>query len=208
MSVKRTKRDKILLYIMAFVLVIFGFLWLAVFPQMNKSAELDASISDLETQKAPMEAAILGLNGMQAAYEEAGRQYWNSVSSFHAYTENYEIDRMFTNLIVGQYGLRVVSLTMGTPAGVAVEPYWNGTDEKEESTAIDPENISVLTVRVSVTATGSRDLCQQLIDDLYLNYPSLRITGYSFVGEGEDNTMNLNLDYYMKAVGDFPQAGE
>lgn len=130
MSVKLTKRDKILLYIMAFVLVIFGFLWLAVFPQMNKSAELDASISDLETQKAPMEAAILGLNGMQAAYEEAGRQYWNSVSSFHAYTENYEIDRMFTNLIVGQYGLRVVSLTMGTPAGVAVEPYWNGTDEK------------------------------------------------------------------------------
>ena len=71
MSVKLTKRDKILLYIMAFVLVIFGFLWLAVFPQMNKSAELDASISDLETQKAPMEAAILGLNGMQAAYEEA-----------------------------------------------------------------------------------------------------------------------------------------
>ena len=58
MSVKLTKRDKILLYIMAFVLVIFGFLWLAVFPQMNKSAELDASISDLETQKAPMEAAI------------------------------------------------------------------------------------------------------------------------------------------------------
>ena len=87
-------------------------------------------------------------------------------------------------------------------------PSENGTDEKEESTAIDPENISVLTVRVSVTATGSRDLCQQLIDDLYLNYPSLRITGYSFVGEGEDNTMNLNLDYYMKAVGDFPQAGE
>ena len=58
MSVKLTKRDKILLYIMAFVLVIFGFLWLAVFPQMNKSAELDASISDLETQKAPMLSLI------------------------------------------------------------------------------------------------------------------------------------------------------
>lgn len=208
MSVKLTKRDKILLYIMAFVLVIFGFLWLAVFPQMNKSAELDASISDLETQKAPMEAAILGLSGMQAAYEEAGRQYWNAVSYFSPYTENYEIDRMFTNLMVGQYGLRVVSLTMGTPAGVAVDSYWNGLTEEDNGNAIDPENISVLTVRVSITATGSRDLCQQLIDDLYLNYPSLRITGYSFVGEGEDNTMNLNLDYYMKAVGDFPQAGE
>ena len=59
MSVKLTKRDKILLYIMAFVLVIFGFLWLAVFPQMNKSAELDASISDLETQKAPMELSLI-----------------------------------------------------------------------------------------------------------------------------------------------------
>ena len=59
MSVKLTKRDKILLYILAFVLVIFGFLWLAVFPQMNKSAELDASISDLETQTAPMELSLI-----------------------------------------------------------------------------------------------------------------------------------------------------
>ena len=71
MTVKMTKRDKLLVYIMVIVLVVFGFIWFVIFPQIELSGTLDSTMNDLEGKKLPMEAAVMSLDSMKNTYEES-----------------------------------------------------------------------------------------------------------------------------------------
>ena len=209
MSTKLTKKDKILLYILAVVLVMFGFLWFLVFPQMNKSADLDLAISDLEAQKLPMDAAIMGLKTVEENYNLASDKFAESVKNFYPYMENYEIDKMLTNLMTHDYRLKVLSLNMsGEPGGVMVEKYHAAVAEESseeppaETEAGIAENIPLLTSSINITAQGGRAQIQKFVDNLFADYPSIRVTGYS-VEDGEaDSTLTLSCDLYMQRKDD------
>lgn len=202
MTVKLTKRDKLLLYLLVIVLIAFGFTWLVVLPQLDRSAELDLKIGELEAEKMPMEAAVKAVDSMRGLCEENRNTLEEELREFYPYLENYEIDKMVTTLMTETYGLTVSSLSMeDTPAGVPVPAYHAaGQEAGEEGEGAEPdgEAVSVLTSSVSVSAEGDRSRMQALIDDLFYNYPSLRVTGYSIAGEGEDATLALQFDLYMR----------
>lgn len=204
MTVKMTKRDKLLVYIMVIVLVLFGFIWFVIFPQIELSGTLDSTMNDLEGKKLPMEAAVMSLDSMKNTYEESIVDLDGALNDFYPYMQNYEIDKMFTGLLVDSYGLTVTNLSMTSiPAGVAVPPYMAAYSEAEEDTGgeentgeIDAQSIPVVTSGISITAQGEISGIQSLLDDLFNNYPSIRITGYSITDSG---TLTLNCDLYMKA---------
>lgn len=223
MTAKLTKRDKMLLYIMAIVLVIFGFIWLLIMPQMNRAAELDLRIAELETQKLPMETAVMGLPGMTAAVETAKENLAATLEDFYPYMENYQVDKTLTNLMISKYNLTVSSLSLSpTPVGEMVAVYGEGVipdTEPEESEASESsdtessepegtqepgeetltENIPLLTSKVTIAATGDRADLQRFVDDMFLNYPSIRVTDYAITSVQDGPlTLDVSLDFYMQ----------
>ena len=205
MNFKLTKKDKVLLYVLVIFLICFGFIWLVIFPQIDRSGDLDLSISDLQAKKMPMEAAVMGLDQMKSTYEQAVEKYDISLENFYPYMENYEIDKMITGLVTDQYNLTIASFTMSpVPTGVMVNKYHAAASGEEESSdssqAVDGDSIPLLTSNVSVTASGQRKNIDELIDSLFKEYPAIRITGYTISGYGDTQTINLNCDVYMKTA--------
>lgn len=144
MSTKLTKRDKVLLYVMSIVIIVFAFVWLVLIPQMEKSTELSTQIANLETEKQPMEIAAMGIEGMRTSVENAKKELSESLTMFNPYMQNHEIDKELTNLIVGTYGLNVKSLDMSpTPLAKMVKMYGYGSieypeEETEQSEPVGP----------------------------------------------------------------------
>ena len=202
MSGKLTNKDKILLYILSIVLVMFGFLWFLIFPQMNKSADLDLAISDLEAQKLPMDVAIMSIDTVEETYNQSSKRFEESVEKFYPFMENYEIEKMFTNLMTHEYGLKILSLNMSSvPTGVMVEKYHAAATEEstEEVDSTDSaENIPLLTSSVNITAKGNRENIQRCVDNLFTDYPSMRVTAYSVGDDQGDGTLTLSCDLYMQ----------
>ena len=202
MSTKLTNKDKVLLYILSIVLVMFGFLWFLIFPQMNKSADLDLAISDLEAQKLPMDAAIMSIDTVEETYNLTSKRFEEAVEKFYPFMENYEIDKMFTNLMTHEYGLKILSLNMSSvPTGVMVEKYHAAATEEsteEVDNTAGAENIPLLTSSVNITAKGSRENIQKCVDSLFTDYPSMRVTAYSVGDDQGDGTLNLSCDLYMQ----------
>lgn len=202
MKIQLTKRDKTLLYALAIVLIVFGFLQLGIFPQLNRSTDLAAEIGELETQQLPMQAAVMGLPSVREAFAESEARLDETLADFYPYMENHEIGRLVTELLSDKYGLLISDLSMrDVPVGVAVPVYFAAQTGEEASASADGENIPVLSAPVSATATGARSRIQALIDDLFLNYPSLRVTGYTISeSESGEAQLSLNLDLYMRTA--------
>lgn len=205
MKIQLTKRDKTLLYALAIVLIVFGFLQLGIFPQLNRGTDLTAEIGELETRQLPMQAAVMGLPSMRSTVAENEARLDEALADFYPYMENHEIGRLVTALLSDEYELLISDLSMrDVPVGAAVPVYFAAqaeAGEGTESASADGESIPVLTAPVSATATGARGRMQALIDDLFLNYPSLRVTGYT-ISEGENGEaqLTLHLDLYMRTA--------
>lgn len=208
-----------MLYVLLIFIIVFGFLWLVIFPQMDTSSALTSTIDELETQKFPVEAAVQGLDRMESNLSEAQSNYDSAMKDFYPYMENYEIDRMLTGIMMDDYGLTVLSLNMSdVPSGITV-PYYQGIDpnaetaaessadttESTESSAVtedgeDASNyIPVLTSSVTISAEGSRQNLQNFVDSLFTDYPSLRVSSYSITDE-DVSQLDLSIDLYMKTA--------
>ncbi|MDO4458912.1 MAG: hypothetical protein Q4C42_02350 [Clostridia bacterium] len=195
-SSELTHRDKVLLYVLAIVVALFLFLKLGINPQMDRADKLDEQIIQLEEQKLPMEAAILSLSKLGDISTKAEEGYAEATDSFFEYMENYEVDKLLTTLVTEEHNLSMTSLEMGT-AEALLTPYYLGLTE--ETVDYSKSYIPILTLGTGIKAKGNRKDIEKLIDDIFVSYPSIRITSYRIddsAGKGE-SSLNLSADVYM-----------
>ena len=237
LEIKMTERDKKLIVLLMVIVVaaIFGFF--VIYP-LTKSIsdemlerEYQQNLQRENEEKQVMLPATLSMN--EALYKDLEA----ATADFYSYMQSLQIDKLLTGLVLSK-GLESKSLSITMPTEyLSLAPFYASDaakttpevtsqtteasdtsldsyleeDPDTEAVSSDPNLFAGLySAAVSMTVSGDQTLLQSLVDDLFMNYPSIRITSLSwstktgtYQGEGNtyeiltENTLDLRLDVYM-----------
>lgn len=220
---KLTERDKKLLRMLAYFVVITGFGAFVFRPLIRNNAELGDRIILLEARKEEMDARIAQQQGLEKRRNELADLYRISTREFYPMLGSEEVDREITGIILS-CGMQALNLNIVMPQeGVVLMPYVHAEEAAEielpgnlqESISTAEENAAGETADarsfiyapvVAFTASGSEAQAAELIDKLYREYPAIRVRSYahriqesSAVEERGMRTelLSLELELYM-----------
>ncbi|MBO4610384.1 MAG: hypothetical protein J5696_11020 [Lachnospiraceae bacterium] len=118
-----TERDKKLLYMLVFIVIIFVFGWYIIRPLYKNTVADQESMVIASSLKAANETKVIGLSSAENLTEKFRSDLADSTSVYYDYMDSSEIDKLVTSYILRK-GLRARDLTIGMPDGYVSEmPY-------------------------------------------------------------------------------------
>ena len=130
-----TSRDKKLLYMLVFIVIIFIFGWCLIRPLYKGTVEDQESIAIANSLKAANEAKVIGLSSAQTLTDKFSADIDETTSVYYDYMDSSEIDKLVTSYILKR-GLLARDLTISMPVGyVSERPYlYSGITETQTVT--------------------------------------------------------------------------
>lgn len=203
---KLTERDKKLLLMLAYFVVIVGFGAFVFRPMIGNYTELGDRIVLLEAEKQEMDERIAQWKGLEQRRNELADLFRISTEEFYPMLESEEVDKEITGIVLS-CGMQALNLNIAMPQeGVSVTPYRYAEETAEMELSGDaPESVSEESVSpesilqedgsaqegeaaaqsyiyapvVTLTAAGSEAQAEALIDKLMREYPAIRVRSYS-----------------------------
>ena len=118
-----TERDKKLLYMLVFIVIIFIFGWYIIRPLYKKTVADQEAIILASSLQSSNEAKVIGLSSAQGLTDKFTKDLAESTSDYYEYMDSSEIDKLVTSYIL-RNGLRARDLTITMPDGYVTEtPY-------------------------------------------------------------------------------------
>lgn len=208
-GMKLTERDKKLLLILVYFVIIAGFGAFAFRPLINYYMDIGDRLVLLESQKQEMDARIAEANGLEQRRNELADLFRVSTQDFYPMLGSEEVDKEITGIVLS-CGMQAVSLNIAMPEeGMVFQmyPYAEKAGKVElpgdmageadimtditADTRPDGEDMAgdgeeeentqsyVYAPVVTLTASGSRTQAEELIDRLMRDYPAIRLRSYS-----------------------------
>lgn len=200
---KLTERDKKLLLMLAYFVIIVGFGAFVFRPLIRYYMDMGDRLVLLEAQKEEMDARIAQSQGLERRRNELADLFRVSIQEFYPMLGSEEVDKEITGIVL-QSGMQAMSLNIAMPEE-GIEVQWYPYAEKEQGLELpgdvtvtestegsDGENTevgadesgealqgSVYAPVVTVTASGSKAQADALIDRLAENYPAIRVRRYT-----------------------------
>ena len=203
-----TEKDKKLLYILAIVVILFVFLNYLIFPQVRQSSQLDRELEETQFRKMQMQQNILSMSGQDRELRQQEERLQQTARKYYPEMTSQEIDSEMTGLILDNH-LKAVELKIEMPVEPADLPVYQkvnadtavsddtadtkellaeektekaeNTQNKEKQTNKETEqNTEIYAANIKAVAEGRAEDCQVLLDELAMNYPSVRVVGCSF----------------------------
>lgn len=210
---KLTERDKKLLLMMAYLVVIIGFGAFVFKPLINYYMDMGDEIVLLEAQKEEMDARIAEEPGLERRRNELADLYRISTQDYYPMLESEEVDKEVTGIVLS-CGMQALNLNIVMPQqGVAVTMY---PYAETEAVTFSPDTADteeaagtqsfVYAPLVTLTASGSKAQVDNLIDTMTRDYPAIRLRNYSrqrqTSGWEEESftgmeSVSLELELYM-----------
>lgn len=210
---KLTERDKKLLLMMAYLVVIIGFGAFVFKPLINYYMDMGDEIVLLEAQKEEMDARIAEEPGLERRRNELADLYRISTQDYYPMLESEEVDKEVTGIVLS-CGMQALNLNIVMPQqGVAVTMY---PYAETEAGTLSPDTADteeaagtqsfVYAPLVTLTASGSKAQVDNLIDTMTRDYPAIRLRNYSrqrqTSGWEEESftgmeSVSLELELYM-----------
>lgn len=210
---KLTERDKKLLLMMAYLVVIIGFGAFVFKPLINYYMDMGDEIVLLEAQKEEMDARIAEEPGLERRRNELADLYRISTQDYYPMLESEEVDKEVTGIVLS-CGMQALNLNIVMPQqGVAVTMY---PYAETEAGILSPDTADteeaagtqsfVYAPLVTLTASGSKAQVDNLIDTMTRDYPAIRLRNYSrqrqTSGWEEESftgmeSVSLELELYM-----------
>ena len=123
MGATLTERDKKLLYILVFIIIIFIFGWCLIRPLYRHTVEDQEKIEIAASLKSANEAKVMGVGAARALTEKFSEDLEESTEIYYDYMDSSEIDKLVTSYILRK-GLLARDLTIAFPTGyVSESPY-------------------------------------------------------------------------------------
>lgn len=173
---KLTKREKVLLYFLAVVLLGAGLLYFAVIPAADAGTEADASLEEQEMTLGLMEDAVSMVSTREAAAAQAAARVESLAGSFRPACDNEELDRFITGMLQTR-NLEIQQLII------------------EDGVAGSADCLT--RIPVSVTAVGSwadfTALSQDIADTM-----GVRLASFSLRSRGGDRTLVDNAGFTVE----------
>ena len=178
MEATLTPRDKKLLYMLGFIVILFVFGWVLMRPIIKSIMETDEDIVSAQALKQQNENKVMGLPSAQTLMDAFKEDLEETTGEYYAPMDSSEIDKMFTMYVLG-FGLRAKDLLIAMPTSVLEEmPYKHSEIGK------------VLAARESSSSSSSSDTASEetdtdsssegiSADDLMVNFVKTPLEVYS-----------------------------
>lgn len=158
-----SRREKMLLYIMALLIILVGGLYFLVLPAFEHYQSARATLAETELRKREADAAISSMEPVSARIDELRAQYAGLQQQLHPLLENEEFDKMITDMLL-ENGLLPVSLTVNSAGYLPLPEYGVVLDEEDEEAAAAYPSLPANTLRLE--AVGKDDAIMAFIDDI------------------------------------------
>jgi hypothetical protein len=133
-----TARDKKLLNLLVYILILFIFGWCLIRPLYRKTVEDQERIRIESALKAKNEAKVIGLTTAEALSDRFAEDLANSTSIYYEYMDSSEIDKLVTSYVLKR-GLLARDLTINMPQGYVDEKPYLYSDIQTSETEAAPE---------------------------------------------------------------------
>lgn len=200
---KLTERDKKLLLMLAYFVIIVGFGAFVFRPLIGYYSALGDNITLLEAQKEEMDAQLAEARGLEQRRAELADLFRVSTRDLYPMLGSEEVDKEITGIVLS-CGMQAMSLNIAMPeesAGLQMYPYAETEQavvlpgdaaaadfaavpeigDTEQQTAEDEAagQSYIYAPVVTLTAVGSSAQADELIDRLTGDYPAIRLRSYS-----------------------------
>ncbi|MBP5554533.1 MAG: hypothetical protein J6X94_06635 [Lachnospiraceae bacterium] len=133
-----TARDKKLLNMLVYILIIFIFGWCLIRPLYRKTVEDQERIRIESALKAKNEAKVIGLSTAETLSNRFAEDLADSTSNYYEYMDSSEIDKLVTSYVLKR-GLLARDLTINMPQGYVDEKPYLYSDIQTLDTAASQE---------------------------------------------------------------------
>lgn len=148
-----TERDKKLLYLLVFIVIIFIFGWYIIRPLYKKTVADREEMVFASSLQASNEAKVIGLSSAQSLTDRFAQDFAESTSVYYDYMDSSEIDKLVTSYIL-RNGLRARDLTITMPDSYVSEAPYIYSD-------LYSQNESTYTETVEETSTDSESSTEE-----------------------------------------------
>ena len=245
MQTNLSKKDKMTIAVVLFIALIFVICWFLIRPTVSSTLTIKDKIEQDRLTEKEYNNKILYLTSAEALYGKAVDELNATTTDYYEIMDSSEIDRMVTSYVL-KSGLFAESLIIKMPEdSVDEKPYLYASETEQApagATAVDEagsdgllapysnaryncnstKSSGVQCVTLTLVVTGSRQTCQNFIDDICTK-PAVRITGFSWekvdmieevdpitgnVSLKDPGTARLRIDInlYMADVADYASA--
>ena len=178
MEATLTPRDKKLLYMLGFIVILFVFGWVLMRPIIKSITKTDEDIVSAQALKQQNENKVMGLTSARILMDTFEKDLEEASGEYYAPMDSSEIDKMFTMYVLG-FGLRAKDLLIAMPISALEEmPYKHSEIGK------------VLAARESSSSSSSSDTASEetdtdsssegiSADDLMVNFVKTPLEVYS-----------------------------
>ena len=204
---KLTERDKKLLLMLAYFVIIVGFGAFVFRPLIAYYTDLGDRVILLEEQKEEMDARLAEAEGLEQRRNELADLFRISTQDLYPMLGSEEVDKEITGIVLS-CGMQAMSLNIAMPeesTGLQMYPYAEtgqelvlpgdaAAAETETATVTETGELTEQTETtedeaagqsyiyapvVRLTAAGSSAQADELIDRLTRDYPAIRLRSYS-----------------------------
>ena len=191
-TVKLTQRDQKLLILLAVILIIAGFGFLAM-PAIEEKSALEAEIQIAQQERDVLEQKVMLYQSHKAVLERLETEYKEASAGYYPILENQELERMITKWI-SAYDLQILQQSVNvSEQPKEVPPYFDALMSSSGST--DGVYVGTDTIRV----TGSRQQLMQLVYSFTGTDPAIRVISFDLsqkTAEG-GTVLQMELEVYM-----------
>ncbi|MCR5597716.1 MAG: hypothetical protein K6G19_06060 [Lachnospiraceae bacterium] len=185
-----TARDKKLLYMLGFIVIIFIFGWIIMRPMIVSINKTEEKIAEQKNERQQNEAKVMGVDTAGTLMEKFENDLSASVQNYYAPMDSSEIDKMMTSYVLG-FGLYAKDLSITMPyETVSESPYiWS----KAAAEAARFENIA------SYADSSSSELSEESVDGdaesglSILNYTQTPLEAYTRARDNITDTFSSGV---------------
>ncbi|MBR6329985.1 MAG: hypothetical protein IKR68_10140 [Lachnospiraceae bacterium] len=196
MQMQMTKRDKNLLIFLAVFVIVVGFGYWGIKPQIQAIGELDLKIEDAKALKDINDMKISMLPMVQGENEGLEKQAVKVRENFYPMMTADEIDKKFTGMALG-YHLSVFSLDIAMPTGeFESEPYQYSKRFEEQEAHAEEGYVEEEGTTTDIESVDN--YAETGYTDFYEDEPAVATgiyaTGVSMRLQGERNDLQRFID--------------
>lgn len=186
METKITERDKQLLYILGFIVILFIFGWVIMRPMIKSINKTEESIAAAENLKQQNEFKVTGLSSAKTLLERFKTDMDDSMTDYYEPMDSSEIDKLITSYVLGK-GLYAKDLTITMPKTTVEESpylYSEAAAKAERFRAAAEENSFYLDTEDSVSQDSALGTVMEFTESPLEAYTTAREEAMDTVSSG------------------------
>ena len=209
MATQLTERDKKLLVLLAYFLIIVGIGWFVLKPLGDRISALDGEIEEAKFTQMELDQKLTLLDSTKQQLAEYDTKLAEEEKNFYPPMTSEEVDRMLTTIILS-HSLAARDMIITENAGVdtaadsdtagmtQMTPY--SVSQRYAENGGQADTLSGLTItEVQILASGSRENLQSLLDSLFNDYPGIRVTAFGWSSEEADGlSLAVTMELFLR----------